>query len=72
VITEQRRHNNNNNNNNNNNHNIEHKKEENRLKKEYVRRLRLILSTELSEKNKMQATGSLAIPVLRYSFGIIN
>jgi hypothetical protein len=32
----------------------------------------LILSTELSAKNKMQAIGSLAIPVLKYSFGIIN
>jgi hypothetical protein len=28
--------------------NIEHKKEKDRLKKEYIRRLRLILSTELS------------------------
>jgi hypothetical protein len=27
---------------------------------------------ELSATNKMQAIGSLAIPVLRYSFGIIN
>jgi hypothetical protein len=54
------------------NHNIEHKNEKEKLKKEYVRRLRLILSTELSEKNKMQATGSLVVPVLRYSFGIIN
>jgi hypothetical protein len=32
-------------------HNIEHKKEKDRLKKEYIRRLRLILSTELSAKN---------------------
>jgi hypothetical protein len=32
----------------------------------------LILITELSAKNKMQATGSLAVPILRYSFGIIN
>jgi hypothetical protein len=31
-------------------HNIQHKKE----KDEYIRRLRLILSTELSAKNKMQ------------------
>jgi uncharacterized protein YgfB (UPF0149 family) len=53
-------------------HNKEHKKEKDRLKKEYIRRLKLILSTELSAKNKMQAIGSLAIPVLRYSFGIIN
>jgi hypothetical protein len=30
------------------------------------------LNTELSAKNKKQATGKSAIPVLRYSFGIIN
>jgi hypothetical protein len=52
------------------NHNVEHKNEKEKL--EYVRRLRLILNTELSAKNKMQAIGSLAVPVLRYSFGIIN
>jgi hypothetical protein len=34
--------------------------------------LRLILNTDLSAKNKMHAIGSLAVPVLRYSFGIIN
>jgi hypothetical protein len=32
------------------NHNVEHKNEKEKLKKKYVRRLRLILSTELSEK----------------------
>jgi hypothetical protein len=32
------------------NHNIEHKNGKEKLKKEYVRILRLILSTELSEK----------------------
>jgi hypothetical protein len=53
-------------------HDIEHKNEKEKLKKEYVRRLRLIFNTELSAKNKMQAIGSLAVPVLRYSFGIIN
>jgi hypothetical protein len=30
------------------------------------------LNTELSAKSKIQAIGSLAVPVLRYSFGIIN
>jgi hypothetical protein len=45
------------------NQNIEHKNEKERLK-EYIRRLRLILNTELSAKNKMQAVGSLAVPVL--------
>ena len=51
---------------------IQHKNEKEKLKKEYFRRLRLVLSTELSAKNKIQAIGLLAVPVLRYSFGIIN
>jgi len=42
------------------------------VKKEYLRRLRLGLSRELSAKNKIQAIRSLAVLVLRYSFGIIN
>ena len=54
------------------NFDIQHKNEKEKLKKEYLRRLRLVLSTELSAKNKIQAIGSLAVPVLRYSFGIIN
>ena len=37
-----------------------------------MRRLRLVLGTKLSAKKKIQAVGSLAVPVLRYSFGIIN
>jgi hypothetical protein len=53
------------------NHNIEHKNEKEKLKKEYVRRLRLISNTELKAKSKIQATGSLVVPVLKYSFGII-
>jgi hypothetical protein len=53
-------------------HNIKHNNEKEKLKKEYVRRLRSILNTELSAKSKMQATGTLAIPVLRYSFRIMN
>jgi len=51
---------------------IWYKNEKEKLKKEYLRRLRLVLSTELSAKNKFQAIGSLAVVVLRYSFGIIN
>jgi hypothetical protein len=37
-----------------------------------MRRLRLVLGTELSAKNKIQAIGSFAVPVLRYNFGIVN
>ena len=51
---------------------IQHKNEKEKLKKEYMRRLRLVFRTELSAKNKIQAIGSLAVPVLRYSFGIVN
>jgi len=36
---------------------IQHKNEKEKLKKEYLRRLRLVLSTELSAKNKIQKTG---------------
>jgi len=32
----------------------------------------MILKTELNTRNKITATGALAVPVLRYSFGIIN
>ena len=48
---------------------IQHKNEKEELKKEYLRRLRPVLGTELSTKNKI---GSLAVPALRYSFGIVN
>ena len=34
--------------------------------------MRLVLGTELSAKNKIQAIGSLEVPVLRYSIGIFN
>jgi len=51
---------------------IQHKNEKEKLKKEYLRRLRRVLGTELSAKNKIQAIGSLAVPVLRYNFGIVN
>jgi hypothetical protein len=50
------------------NHKKQHKNEKEMLKTEYVRGLSLILSAE----NKTQAAGSLAAPVLRHSFGIIN
>jgi hypothetical protein len=43
-----------------------------RLKQEHNRRLRMILNSELNTRNKITAIGALAVPVLRYSFGIIN
>jgi hypothetical protein len=50
----------------------QHKNEKQKLKMEYLRRLRLVLHTELCVKNKIHPIGSLALPVHRYSFGIIN
>jgi len=43
-----------------------------RLKKEYTRRLRMILKSELIVNNNIIAIGELAVPVLIYSFDIIN
>jgi len=43
-----------------------------RLKQEHSTRLRTILKSELKARNKITAIGALAVPVLRYSFGIIN
>jgi hypothetical protein len=43
-----------------------------RLKQEDRRRLRMILKFELNSTNKITAIGALAVPVLRYGFGIIN
>ena len=51
---------------------IQHKNEKEKLKKEYLKRLGIVLCTELSAKCKIQAIGLLAIPVLRHSFGIVN
>jgi len=51
---------------------IKHQQMKERLKKEYIRRLRMILKFELHAKNKITAPGAFAVSVLRYSFGIIN
>ena len=42
-----------------------------KLKKELVRRTRLILKTELNSKNRITAISTLSIPVITYSFNII-
>ena len=42
------------------------------LKKKYNRKLRMILKYEFNSRNKITAIGELAVPILRYSFGIIN
>ena len=51
---------------------IQHQQMREKLQLEYRRRLRMILRSELNAKNKITAVGALVVPVLRYSFGIIN
>jgi hypothetical protein len=38
---------------------------------EYLRRLRLVLDTDLGAKNKIQALGSMAVPVLGHSLELL-
>jgi hypothetical protein len=42
------------------------------LKKEYLRRLRLVLDIDLSAENKILATGSLTVPVRRYILELLS
>jgi hypothetical protein len=51
---------------------IQHQQMKERLKQEYRRRLRMTLKSELNARNKITAIGALVVPVLWYSFGIIN
>ena len=51
---------------------IQHSKMKGKIRKECLRRLRLILTTELNSKNKITAINSLAVPVVVYSFNIVS
>lgn len=51
---------------------MQHSKMKEKIRKEYLRRVRLILRTELNGKNKIEAFNSIAVPVVQYSFGIID
>lgn len=51
---------------------ISHARMKAKLRDEYNRRVRKILRTELSAANKLTAIGTFAVPVLQYSFGIVE
>ena len=51
---------------------IQHASMKEKIKKELIRRTRSILKTELNSKNRVTAINTLAIPVVTYSFNIIN
>ena len=51
---------------------IEHANIKEELKQKYTQRLKQILNTELSARNKTKAINTYAMPILTYSFGIIK
>ena len=51
---------------------IQHARMMQKLKRELVRRTRLILKTELNSKSRITAINTLAIPVITYSFTTID
>ena len=51
---------------------IQHAKMKEKVKKEYYRRVRMVLKTELNASNRFEAINTLAIPVVTYSFNIID
>ena len=51
---------------------IQHAKMKEKIRKECLRRVRSIMKTELNSKNRITAINTIAIPVVSYSFNIIN
>ena len=51
---------------------IQHAKMKEKMRKEYYRRLRLVLGSELNAVNRTNAINTLAVPVVTYSFNIIK
>ena len=51
---------------------IQHSQMKEKIRKECYRRARAILKTELNPANRIEAINTLAIPVVTYSFNIVN
>ncbi len=51
---------------------VQHTQMKEKVRKEYYRRIRLILKTELNAKNKIIGINTLAVPVISYSYNILN
>lgn len=51
---------------------IQHSAIKEKIRKEYYTRVHIVLKTELNAANKFEAINTLAIPVVTYSFNIIN
>ena len=51
---------------------IQHATMKEKVRKEYYRRVRLVLKSELNPANRFEAVNTLAVPVVTYSFNITN
>ena len=43
-----------------------------KIKKEYKRRIKLVLKSEMNARNKIAAIYTLAVPVILYNYGVID
>ena len=51
---------------------IQHSQMKEKIRKEYYRRIRMVLKSELNSANKLEAINTLAVPTATYSYNIIN
>ena len=51
---------------------VQHHKMKVNIRKEYRRRIKLVLKSELNSRNKIAAINTLAVPVICYSYGVID
>ena len=51
---------------------VQHHKMKVKIRKEYKRRIKLVLKSELNARNKIAAIHTLAVPVILYSYGVID
>ena len=50
---------------------VQHHKMKVNIRKEYKRRIKLVLKSELNARNKIAAINTLAVPVILYSYGVM-
>ena len=51
---------------------IKHQEMKEKINKEYIKRLKAILKSKLNSENTVKAINTLAVPVIRYSAGIVD
>ena len=51
---------------------VQHHKMKAKIRKEYKRRIKLVLKSEMNVRNKKAAINTLAVPVILYSYGVID